>query len=102
MLVFSLSPSKGVMELTWPKALAIGLFWQLPNITIWTKSFLSRFLQVLFSKVTAPALTGEEVGPKNRNSVTTINSTSCWRRIVLEILYTAYEKRPIRRERNEV
>lgn len=71
------------MELIWPRVLAMCIFWQLPNITIWTKSFPSISLQVLFSKVTASALTGEEVGPKNRDSVTTINSMSYWRRVVL-------------------
>lgn len=40
-------------------------------------------LQVLFSKVTAPALTGEKVGPKNRDNVSTINAMSYWRRIAL-------------------
>lgn len=45
--------------------------------------FFSLSLQVLLSKVTASALTGEEVSPKNRNSVTTINFMSYWRITVL-------------------
>lgn len=40
-------------------------------------------LQVLFSKVTTPALTGEKVGPKNRDNVSTINAMSYWKRIAL-------------------
>lgn len=44
---------------------------------------ISISLQVLFSKGTASALTGEEVSPKNRNSVTTNNFMSYWRKIVL-------------------
>lgn len=44
--------------------------------------FFSVF-EVLFSKVTASALTGEKMGPKKRGSVTTTNAMSYWRRIVL-------------------
>lgn len=68
--------------------------WQLPNVTIWTKSFLSISLQVLFFKVTASNLIREELGSKNRNSLTTIKFLFYCRRIVLFKYLILHKKDP--------